>query len=400
VDECETFVVLFQHLEQVLLGLGEKLDSHPKCDELLKALSALLTRALQAIRPLAKPNFDVDSADVALFPELCGELYDVASKLEAPLKIALMDSGSAKTHVAVDELKQELAVQQVAISDGEKTRVLERQNHLLRLQSKQMEAMFEHHGVDSDEFMQRFPLPDNEAERLEVVSKLGVMTVKLPNHEVEAIVDETIEEGILGGCLTVCYVIVMAESVLRILAMRTRNEDGHFIGHSTQSLPLVPRKVVPCQYSIATGKMTCFRRTSQDDAAKVDPVGAMMGYEKALTEVDFGFSAEVKQSFMRQCDPVVQRMRDLHMSHLGTGVTPLSFIYHRLCDKLVGPPNVMHVGFPIRALGQVVGTFCCMFSGLEEAEPSSAQVSFIEGQALRMGRVLESTPCQQLNDCI
>merc|ERR1712232_195410 len=66
VDECETFVVLFQHLEQVLLGLGEKLDSHPKRDELLKALSTLLTRALQAIRPLAKPNFDVDSVDVAL----------------------------------------------------------------------------------------------------------------------------------------------------------------------------------------------------------------------------------------------------------------------------------------------------------------------------------------------
>jgi hypothetical protein len=396
VDECETFVVLSHHLEQVLVGMGDELEKHPERDDVLKILSTLLSKALRAIRPLANPNFDTNSTDVALFPEICGELHEVASKLQAPLKVVCGDGDSSSggpLQVDVQKLKEEVVAQQVVratAADPYQNKVFERQNRLLRSQCHQMEAMFEHHQMETDEFMQKFPLPDNEAERLEMLSKLGLMTIQLPNLDLEAIVDETVEDETLWGALTVCYVIVMGESMLRILAMRTRNEDGNFIGHSTQTLPFFPRKIVPCQYSVATGAITCFNRKSQEDATKVDPVGQMMKYEKALGAVDPGFSAEAKRNFMSPCEPQAQRMRDLHMKHLGTSTNMLPFMCYKIADKFVGPPNVTHFGFPIRACGHVVGTFCCMFSDLEGDGPSQMQRSFIETQALRTGRLFES----------
>jgi hypothetical protein len=60
---------------------------------------------------------------------------------------------------------------------------------------------------------------------------------------VEAILDETVESGISGAGFNLTYATVMNQNQMRMLAVRVLDEMGHFIGSSTQDVPVGPRKI-------------------------------------------------------------------------------------------------------------------------------------------------------------
>ena len=125
-------------------------------------------------------------------------------------------------------------------------------------------------GIGHEEFMQRFPLPPNEAERRLALRASGVMAIGVHKgcvgrERVAELVtrmaqSEALAPDVLGSELVGVLVTLMDADTQRLLVALAKDEtSGGFTAADLRRPLALPRKCTKCQHVIASGDVVCVK---------------------------------------------------------------------------------------------------------------------------------------------
>lgn len=250
-------------------------------------------------------------------------------------------------------------------------------------------------GIGHEEFMQRFPLPPNEAERRLALRASGVMAIGVHKgcvgrERVAELVtrmaqSEALAPDVLGSELVGVLVTLMDADTQRLLVALAKDEtSGGFTAADLRRPLALPRKCTKCQHVIASGDVVCVK-------------GGMKGGGGTTSASEVASSASVQKLIpsLIVADDAVNEA-----TSLGKSLTE----YVRA--QTVGHPDPnwkrllrtfsdrnLYTGAPIFLHGHVVGALCAYTAGKRgEGPPAVADerlVKVLREHAKLLERIFE-----------
>ena len=293
--------------------------------------------------------------------------------------------------------------------------LLEEQNRVLMEQVAQMQALMQQQQMSLQQFSQKFPIPENEAERRIVLRRTNLMAMTLPNAGLDGAVTRALVAVEKLGPLREVMFNVIGEQRQRMAAMAFRLRDGRVM--TTRELPdmlvnapdeqMTNRKYSACQYVVGTGEMQCFNGDSRTESVR-DGVATGGGYDlfdqrkldiaaSGLYAADEGlkndamvasaltYLAEAKHSADGSAAEWLEGAPGRAMLAAMGGDFREWFEFLLRLTKMGDGETMTYAGVPVRCEGVVLGSLCFMYDGLpgdQEPTPEMNEAMRKQGEHL------------------
>ena len=409
--EAAAFGLLAEHLEVVLLG-ADGLDA-ASAEAPLAAIAAALEQAVERM------NGGGDELGGPSFIELGGRLAASVRTLKVSPGIdldiferatsAAAAAAAARVRTTVDRRRS------VTPIGDEQTRLLEERNAVLRQQVAQMQAVLaasggggsgsggsssgggggpsagaaaDGGGLRPQEFLARFPLPADEAERrLGAVSATG--QIPCPCADLDGALRRTAEAASLGGDLVGLMVTFMEDDSQRLVASICRKPGGSkWVSTVPEDFPSIPRKYTRCQHVVASGRVECLSRADVLPRRQMEQLAPTLAAADPAVATSFapGGYHHLVQQFVAEA-----ASGGGGGGGGGGGLSAERKQALALMASVTHPPTHVYAGAPVRlgAGGQIVGVLCAWFTGdAADAAAAAARRAALEREGAEVSSLV------------
>lgn len=301
-------------------------------------------------------------------------------------------------NVVLDALQKQLDDQRVRSETSKRqTQILTMQNELLMKQVEQMNAMALQNQMIMTDFMSRFPLAHNEANRVLTIEEMGLKEICLGKcAELEDYAEEFLlkckklgEPKNLQMTMTMVN-IIDTDTQHNICVRGFHPTDKDIVGRGSNNKFNIARKTSACQYVVGSGQVQCFRTDIDDGSRENYPcIGAnstswmtdeimqtLTTNDSAVLENVNVANSPIMQIFMSWATGASSQ-ENARARAVDIGVPLLEYRILEMMMSYAGslkanPEGAVYIGAPIIIQEVVVGTLCTFVIGNEASKATSS----------------------------
>jgi len=241
--------------------------------------------------------------------------------------------------------------------------------------------MMEKHQMSADDFLKKFPVPADEAERSMEAAKLNLVQAVLPIPQFESFIDEMWDSFALRDHVLNMYINACELDQMRFMALRCKREDGSKVSPPMTNMPGLARKMSMCQHVLSSGEMVCARADEPIFAHVVAP----------FNPAELVTLGEAGDRGITQSGQGLGMIQEMMAGKKDFVEPPETAEAMGLFLSVITAPDFVYSGAPVLVNNQVVGTFCCGFRQTETwREPTEEQLYQIRRAGLLLGGIIEA----------